>query len=211
VSGVVGTDVPAGPSEVLVVADRTARPARVAGELLAQAEHDPDAVPMLIVLDGDLIDEVEAELDRQLATLPTAGVARRALANGGMAVVADRGAALAACEAIGPEHLVLMVADPEEMAARLTNYGALFLGGDTPVALGDYGAGPNHVLPTGGTSRWAGGLSVLAFLRMRTWLRIEASAAAGKLVEDAVWLARAEALEGHARTAAGMAGYNAGD
>jgi phosphoribosyl-ATP pyrophosphohydrolase/phosphoribosyl-AMP cyclohydrolase/histidinol dehydrogenase len=203
VSGMVGTDVPAGPSEVLVVADRTARPARVAAELLAQAEHDPDAVPMLIVLDGGLIDEVEAELDRQLATLPTAGVARRALANGGVAVVADRAAAIAACEAIGPEHLALMVADSEEMAARLTNYGALFLGGDTPVALGDYGAGPNHVLPTGGTSRWAGGLSVLAFLRIRTWLGIDDRAAAGELVADTAWLARAEGLEGHGRALTG--------
>jgi phosphoribosyl-ATP pyrophosphohydrolase/phosphoribosyl-AMP cyclohydrolase/histidinol dehydrogenase len=104
----------------------------------------------------------------------------------------------AACEAIGSEHVALMVAEPDEMAARLTNYGALFLG-DTPVALGDYGAGPNHVLPTGGTSRWAGGLSVLAFLRMRTWLRVDAPAAAGELAEDTAWLARAEGLEGHAR------------
>jgi phosphoribosyl-ATP pyrophosphohydrolase/phosphoribosyl-AMP cyclohydrolase/histidinol dehydrogenase len=204
VSGVVGTDVPAGPSEVLVVADRTARPARVAAELLAQAEHDPDAVPMLIVLDGDLIAQVEAELHRQLATLPTAGVARRALANGGVAAVGDRGGAIVACEGIGPEHLALMVADPEEMAAR--NYGALFLGGDTPVALGDYGAGPNHVLPTGGTSRWAGGLSVLAFLRIRTWLGIDDPSAAGELVRDTAWLARAEGLEGHGRTADGIMG-----
>jgi phosphoribosyl-ATP pyrophosphohydrolase/phosphoribosyl-AMP cyclohydrolase/histidinol dehydrogenase len=205
VNGVVGTDVPAGPSEVLVVADRTARPARVAGELLAQAEHDPDAVPMLIVLDGGLVDLVEAELRRQLATLPTAGVARRALANGGVAAVADREAAIAACEGVGPEHLELLVAHPDEIAAGLTNYGALFLG-ETPVALGDYGAGPNHVLPTGGASRWAGGLSVLSFLRMRAWLRVDDPASARELVADTVLMARAEGLEGHGRAAEGVAG-----
>ena len=109
--------------------------------------------------------------------------------------------AVAACDAIAPEHLHLALRDADAVTPRLAHYGALFVGTGSAEVLGDYGAGPNHVLPTGGTARSSGGLSVYTFLRVRTWLRITDSAAARPLVEDAVWLARAEGLEGHARAA----------
>jgi phosphoribosyl-ATP pyrophosphohydrolase/phosphoribosyl-AMP cyclohydrolase/histidinol dehydrogenase len=200
VTGVAGTDLPAGASELLVLADRTADPELVAADLLAQAEHDPEAVPVLVSLDPAVAERVEVELGRQLASLPTADVARRALANGGVLLVGDLRAGVEACDAIAPEHLALMVADPDAVAPRLSHYGALFLGDGASVVLGDYGAGPNHVLPTGGSARWAGGLSVFTFLRVRTWLRVD-SRGGRPLAADAAWFARAEGLEAHARAA----------
>lgn len=199
VAGVVGIDLLAGPSELVVFADRTADPGLVAADLLAQAEHDPDAVPVLVTLDPDLPTRVEQELSRQLVDLPTAAVARAALANGAVVAVESLEAGIAVCDAIGPEHLELQLADAEAVALRLAHYGALFIG--TGEVLGDYGAGPNHVLPTGGSARWAGGLSVLAFLRVRTWLRVDDQGAARGLAEDARWFGRAEGLEAHARAA----------
>jgi phosphoribosyl-ATP pyrophosphohydrolase/phosphoribosyl-AMP cyclohydrolase/histidinol dehydrogenase len=184
-----------------VIADGTADPCAVAAELLAQAEHDPDAVPLLISLDGDLPDRVEAELRRQLEGLPTAPVARQALANAGVMPVTSADEAAAASDAIAPEHVTLMVADADALASRLTSYGTLVMGARGSVVFGDYGAGPNHVLPTAGAARWAGGLSVLTFLRVRTWLRLDDGAGTGALAEDAAWLARQEGLEAHARAA----------
>ncbi len=201
VSGAVAIDLLAGPSELTIFADDTADPARVAADLLAQAEHDPDAVPVLVALDPALPDRVEAELARQLRDLPTAETARAALANGGVIVVASVDEGLAACDAIAPEHLQLDLRDATAVAPRLAHYGALFVGPGAAEVLGDYGAGPNHVLPTGGTARSTGGLSVYAFLRVRTWLRIDDRAGARQLIEDAVWLGRAEGLEAHARAA----------
>ena len=111
----------------------------------------------------------------------------------------EQGAAV--CDRIAPEHLELLVRDPEALAPRMRHYGGLFIGAGAAEVLGDYGAGPNHVLPTGGTARYTGGLSVLTFLRVRTWLRVDDPAAAREMVEDAVALARLEGLEGHARAA----------
>jgi phosphoribosyl-ATP pyrophosphohydrolase/phosphoribosyl-AMP cyclohydrolase/histidinol dehydrogenase len=199
VSGTVGVDLPAGPSEVLVLADRSADPGAVAAELLAQAEHDPDAVPLLMSLDGALVARVEGEILLQLENLPTATVARRALANGGVLLLEDPACAVAACDAIAPEHLTLMVDDPGALASRLSSYGTLILGARGSVVFGDYGAGPNHVLPTAGAARWAGGLSVFSFLRIRTWLRLDDDPAARPLAADAAWLARKEGLAAHAR------------
>ena len=108
---------------------------------------------------------------------------------------------IAACDAIAPEHLQLQLRDADAVAPRLAHYGALFVGAASAEVLGDYGAGPNHVLPTGGTARSSGGLSVYTFLRVRTWLRITDGVTARPLVEDAVWLGRAEGLEAHARAA----------
>jgi len=108
---------------------------------------------------------------------------------------------IVACDALAPEHLQLALRDADTVAPRLAHYGALFVGAGSTEVLGDYGAGPNHVLPTGGTARASGGLSVYTFLRVRTWLRITDYAAARPLVEDAVWLGRAEGLEAHARAA----------
>src|SRR6185436_5365187 len=176
-------------------------PVTIAADLLAQAEHDTDAMPVLVTLDEALMNRVEDELARQLEDLPTAGVARAALRNGGVVVVRSIDEAIVACDAIAPEHLEILVAQPESVASRIRHAGALFLGHGAAEVLGDYGAGPNHVLPTGGTARWTGGLSVYTFLRVRTWLRIDDRAAALPLIQDAIWLGRAEGLEAHARAA----------
>jgi len=201
VSGAVAIDMLAGPSELTIFADGSADPGTVAADLLAQAEHDPDAVPMLVTVDAALVERVERELACQLGDLPTADVARAALAHGGAVVVESTDDGIAACDAIAPEHLQLELRDADAVAPRLAHYGALFVGAGSAEVLGDYGAGPNHVLPTGGTARFSGGLSVYTFLRVRTWLRIADCAAARSVVEDAVWLGRAEGLEAHARAA----------
>jgi phosphoribosyl-ATP pyrophosphohydrolase/phosphoribosyl-AMP cyclohydrolase/histidinol dehydrogenase len=201
VAGAVAIDMLAGPSELTVFADDTADPSSVAADLLAQAEHDPDAVPVLVTLDPTLPDRVEQELTRQLGNLPSAAVARAALANGGVIVVTSVEDGVAACDAIAPEHLQLELHEAAAVAPRLAHYGALFVGAGAAEVLGDYGAGPNHVLPTGGTARSTGGLSVYTFLRVRTWLRIDDRAAALPLIQDAIWLGRAEGLEAHARAA----------
>jgi len=197
----VATDTIAGPSELVVFADATASPAAIAADLLAQAEHDPDAVPVLVTLDPRLADRVEAEIARQLGALPTAAVAREALANGGVVTVASMEEGIATCDALAPEHVELFLQCADVIAPRLAHFGALFIGGASAEVLGDYGAGPNHVLPTGGTARSRSGLSVYTFLRVRTWLRIDDGAAARPLVEDAAWFGRVEGLEGHARAA----------
>ncbi|KPK03982.1 MAG: hypothetical protein AMS20_09470 [Gemmatimonas sp. SG8_28] len=197
----VAIDMLAGPSELVVVADETAEPDLVAADLLAQAEHDPQAIPLLITTDRSFADAVDRALGEQLATLPTADIARVAVGNGGAIVVGSIDDASAACDALAPEHLELHVAEPEALQARLRHYGALFVGANAAEVLGDYGAGPNHVLPTGGTARSAGGLSVLTFLRSQTWLRIDDLSEARELVDDAAWLGRVEGLEGHARAA----------
>ena len=201
VAGAVAIDMLAGPSELVVFADSSADPATVAADLVAQAEHDPHAVPMLVTTDASLVERVERELARCLGDLPTARVARAALAHGGAIVVSSVDDGVAACDALAPEHLQLQLRDADAVAPRLAHYGALFVGAGAAEVLGDYGAGPNHVLPTGGTARSTGGLSVYTFLRVRTWLRIDDRAAAVPLIEDAIWLGRAEGLEGHARAA----------
>jgi phosphoribosyl-ATP pyrophosphohydrolase/phosphoribosyl-AMP cyclohydrolase/histidinol dehydrogenase len=201
VAGAVAIDMLAGPSELVVFADSSADPATVAADLLAQAEHDPHAVPVLVTTDATLVERVERELARCLGDLPTARVARAALAHGGAIVVSSVDDGVAACDALAPEHLHLELRDADAVAPRLAHYGALFIGAGSAEVLGDYGAGPNHVLPTGGTARFSGGLSVYTFLRVRTWLHIADPVAARPIVEDAIWLGRAEGLEAHARAA----------
>src|SRR3989475_337322 len=201
VAGAVAIDMLAGPSELTVFADDAADPGNVAADLLAQAEHDPEAIPVLVTLDPRLPDRVETELTRQIRDQPSAAIARAALANGGVIVVASLDEGIVACDAIAPEHLQLELRDAAAVAPRLGHYGALFVGAGAAEVLGDYGAGPNHVLPTGGTARSTGGLSVYTFLRVRTWLRIDDRAAPRPLLEDAVWFGRAEGLEAHARAA----------
>ncbi len=202
VAGAVGIDMLAGPSELLVLADEGADPATVAADLLAQAEHDVDALPILVTTHEPLIAAVERELEAQLAALPTAATAREAVARGFAVAVASIDEALAVIDRVAPEHLELDVRDAEALVGRVKNAGAIFVGPHAAEVLGDYGAGPNHVLPTGTTARYVGGLSVMTFLRMRTWLRIDRPAEARQIVEDAVALARIEGLEGHARSAA---------
>ena len=199
VFGDVGIDSIAGPSELVIVADESADPRLIAADLLAQAEHDPLAVPVLVSLCDWMVDNVNAELRSKLESLSTADVARQALKNGGAIVVRDVAEAAATCDELAPEHLHLQLSNASGVAPRFANYGALFIGADSAEVLGDYGTGPNHVLPTGRASRFSGGLSVFSFLRVRTWLQIENSAR--DLLEDTAWLARMEGLEAHARAA----------
>jgi histidinol dehydrogenase len=201
VAGTVGIDLLAGPSELVVFADANAAPALVAADLLAQAEHDPCALPVLVSLGTSLAAQVEIEIRRQLSDLPTADVARAALAHGGVITVDTIDDGVTACDAIAPEHLQLHLSDAPAIAPRLAHYGALFIGAAAGEVLADYGIGPNHVLPTSRTARWTGGLSVLTFLRVRTWVQITDAAAAREVIEDAAWFGRAEGLEAHARAA----------
>jgi len=200
VSGRVGIDMLAGPSELVVLADESAQPATVAADLLAQAEHDPDALAVLVTTSETLASGVEEELEKQLAALPTAETAGQSIRNS-FAVVCDTlEEACRVCDRMAPEHLEVMTRDPDVAAARLHHYGALFLGPGSAEVLGDYGAGPNHVLPTGSSARFSGGLSVFHFLRIRTWMRLS-DPTAERVLDDAIMLARMEGLEGHARSA----------
>ena len=203
VSGRVGIDMLAGPSECLVLADKTANPATIAADLLAQAEHDTDARPILVTTAPELVGLVNAELAKQLETLPTAQVARVAVDRAGFAMVAATMAeAIALVDKIAPEHLEVMTEDSKAISQQLLNYGGLFVGHQSADVMGDYGAGPNHVLPTGGTGRYTGGLSVFTFLAIRTFMELDASNLDLKMVaNDAVTVARVEGLEGHARAA----------
>ncbi len=200
VSGVVGIDLLAGPSELAVLSDEAGDPVLIAADLLAQAEHDPTALPVLITTCLDLVERVETELARQLSDLPTAGIARVALRNG-FAIVAPEDEALRCCEELAPEHLQLHGGRVECWEKALDRFGALFVNESVTEVLGDYGAGPNHTLPTGGTARFTGGLSVLSFLRRPTWLRLERGPELEVLTTDATRLARMEGLEAHARAA----------
>ncbi len=201
VSGSVGIDMLAGPSELAIIADDSAEAEIIAADLLAQAEHDTEAMPILVTPSAALVDRVEEALANQLESLPTADIARRALANGFAALVADLDEAAAVSDRIAPEHLELLVEDAPGLAIRIRSAGALFLGESAAEVLGDYGAGPNHTLPTGAAARFCAGLSVFDFLRVRTWLRIDDSNAACPLIEDAAAFARIEGLEAHARSA----------
>jgi phosphoribosyl-ATP pyrophosphohydrolase/phosphoribosyl-AMP cyclohydrolase/histidinol dehydrogenase len=198
VAGHVAIDMLAGPSELVVVADASADPGTVAADLLAQAEHDPDAFTALVTTEPDLIIAVERDIERQLITLPTAAIARAALARGLAVVCRDLDEVVAVCDRLAPEHLQLSVRYPETLAARCRNAGACFLGERSAEVFGDYGIGGNHVLPTGRGARFTGGLSVLTFVRVRSWLRVDAAAVA---VADVAAMARIEGLEAHARAA----------
>jgi phosphoribosyl-ATP pyrophosphohydrolase/phosphoribosyl-AMP cyclohydrolase/histidinol dehydrogenase len=196
--GEIGIDGLAGPSEILVIADETADPELVGADLLAQAEHDDDAVPMLITTSVSLADEVDQAIGRQLEDLPTSATASRALENGFCLIVESLEEAVSMSDRIAPEHLALHVDEPTPLVDRLDSYGSLFVGSGTAEAFADYGVGPNHVLPTGGGARYQSGLSVLTFLRSPTWAALDD---AEPLVDDTMMLARLEGLEAHARAA----------
>ena len=201
VAGLVRIDGLAGPSELTVLADESANAARVAADLIAQAEHDPDAYPALITTHADLVIAVRDELDRQLEALGTAEVARQSLEQGHAIVVDSLAEGAALCEVMAPEHLELIVKDPEAVASRLSCYGTLFIGDGAAEVFGDYGAGPNHTLPTGGMARAFSGLSVATFLKFPTFLRSDEPSLDRQLVEDSIALAELEGLEGHAAAA----------
>jgi len=197
VFGRVGIDLPAGPSEIAILADASARPEWVAADLLAQAEHDPLAVPLLVTTSRRLALAVAAWLRRQLPALTTAGTARRSLEANGMILLAPSlERAVAFLNRLAPEHLELQVAEPERWAARCRAFGSLFVGPLAAEALGDYSSGLNHVLPTAGAARFSGGLSVRDFLRFATTLRIDRGGLR-RIAPTARTLAQAEGLAGH--------------
>ena len=201
VAGHVGIDMLAGPSELVVLADGSADPATVAADLLAQAEHDPDALPVLVATDEGLVDRVESELALQLAELPTRATAEPALGNGFAVLAETLDDAIEICDRLAPEHLQVLAVDADEIWPRLDHWGGLFVGDASAEVFGDYGVGPNHTLPTGGVARFKGGLSVFDFLRIRTWLRLDEGPEVVAVARDAATLARLEGLEGHARAA----------
>jgi len=201
VFGDVGIDMVAGPSEVVVVADRAAEPAWIAADLLAQAEHDPMARALLITDAPELLPRVEAALASQLERLPRRGIAGEALAaNGAFILVADLEAAIDVVNRLAPEHLELMVAVPAALLPRVRHAGAIFLGAHTPEVVGDYVAGPNHVLPTAGTARFSSPLGVYDFQK-RSSIIFCSPQGASELGKTASVLARGESLSAHARSA----------
>ncbi|EMI46004.1 histidinol dehydrogenase [Rhodopirellula sp. SWK7] len=199
VFGTVDIDSFAGPSEVIVIADSTASPAYVAADLLAQAEHSPGSA-ILITWDESLIDSVRGELQTQLAKLERSDLTRDALADfGALILVRDSEQACELTDSFAPEHLHIETADPDSQIARIRNSGAAFLGHHTPVALGDYAAGPSHVLPTGGTCKWAAGLSVNSFLRSGS-VTMFSEEATKEIADDVIRIAEKEGLTAHARS-----------
>jgi histidinol dehydrogenase len=202
VFGHVGIDSIAGPSEVVILADRGNDPARIAMDLLAQAEHDEAAQAILITDDAGFADAVAAAVEAVLPTLPRAAIAGASWqAHGAIILVPDWERAAELVNRLAPEHLEIMLPDPEPVFARVRHAGAAFLGDCCPEALGDYVAGPNHVLPTGRTARFASGLSVFDFLKRTTFIAADA-AALQRVGPAAVTLAEAEGLQAHARSVA---------
>jgi histidinol dehydrogenase len=198
VFGRVGIDMIAGPSEILVVADRRNDPQWIAADLLSQAEHDSAAQAILITDDAAFGVEVEAAVEGHLARLPRAEIARASWqAHGAIILVADWEEATVLIDRIAPEHLELAVDEADVLAERVHHAGAIFLGRHTPEAIGDYIAGPNHVLPTARSARFASGLSVLDFLKRSSLVRCDAASLAA-LAPAAIRLAEAEGLEAHA-------------
>ena len=202
VFGRVGIDNIAGPSEVVILADASADPRRIAIDLLAQAEHDEAAQSILITDDARFADAVAAAVLAEIPTLPRAAIAGASWdAHGAIILVRDWDEAIALVDRLAPEHLQIVLPDPEAIFARVKHAGAAFLGAYCPEAVGDYVGGPNHVLPTGRTARFASGLSVFDFLKRTTWISAD-SAALDRVGPAAVALAEAEGLQAHARSIA---------
>jgi histidinol dehydrogenase len=200
VFGKVGIDMIAGPSEVLVIADRTGNAGWIAADLLAQAEHDVNAQSILITDHAALADDVEGAVQSQLSTLPRAEIARASWNEFGAIILVknlDEAAGLA--NAIAAEHLEIMTSDPEALAARIRNAGAIFLGPHTPEAIGDYVGGSNHVLPTARSARFSSGLGVLDFMKRTSILKCGPDQLRA-LGPAAMTLGKAEGLDAHARS-----------
>jgi histidinol dehydrogenase len=202
VFGRVGIDAIAGPSEVVVLADAANDPRLVAVDLLAQAEHDEAAQAILITDDNEFADRVAAAVFFELATLPRSAIAGASIeAHGAIIVVRSWHEAIDLVNRLAPEHLQLMVGEPGPIFARIRHAGAVFFGAYCPEAVGDYVAGPNHVLPTGRTARFASGLSVFDFLKRTTWVAADPASLA-RVGPAAIALAEAEGLHAHARSIA---------
>ena len=197
VFGRVGIDMIAGPSEVLVIAEGDQNPEWLALDLLAQAEHDADAQSILISPDRALAEQVVAEVERLLPTLPRAAIAAASWRDYGTVIITrDLDEAAALSDRIAPEHLELCVEDPEALSNKVRHAGAIFLGGYTPEAVGDYVSGPNHVLPTARSARFSSGLSALDFLKRTTIAQLSPGALAA-IGPAAVRLAASEGLDAH--------------
>jgi histidinol dehydrogenase len=200
VFGKVGIDMIAGPSEVLVIADRTGNAGWIAADLLAQAEHDVNAQSILITDDAALAAEVERAVEAQLATLPRADIARASWNDfGAVILVRSIGESVSLANAIAAEHLEIMTEDPESVAAQIRNAGAIFLGPHTPEAIGDYVGGSNHVLPTARSARFSSGLGVLDFMKRTSILKCGPDQLRA-LGPAAMTLGKAEGLDAHARS-----------
>jgi histidinol dehydrogenase len=200
VFGVVGIDSIAGPSEVVIVADDNGRASYIASDLLAQAEHSEDASAILLTTSDALAREVVRELAIQIGKLPRAEVIKKSLARyGAIIVVDDTDEACAIVNDLAPEHLEIMASDEEEIALRIRHAGAIFFGSQTPEAVGDYLAGPNHVLPTGGAARFSSGLGVNDFLKHTNTMKFSA-AELKRTAPMIAALAHAEGLDAHARS-----------
>ncbi len=200
VFGKVGIDMIAGPSEVLVIADRSANAAWIAADLLAQAEHDANAQSILITDDAVLASDVTRAVETQLSTLPRAAIARASWQDFGAIIMVrtiDESVALA--DALAAEHLEIMTADPDTLAAKIRNAGAIFLGPHTPEAIGDYVGGSNHVLPTARSARFSSGLGVLDFMKRTSVLKCGPDQLRA-LGPAAMTLGKAEGLDAHARS-----------
>ncbi|NEQ49497.1 MAG: histidinol dehydrogenase [Leptolyngbya sp. SIO3F4] len=197
VYGTVGIDSLAGPSEVLIIADHTANPVHVAADLLAQAEHDPLAAAILLTTESTLAEKVVAEVDRQLVGHPRQIQTEKAIAHYGIAVVVDSlEEAVQLSNQFAPEHLELEIEDPWSLLEQITQAGAIFLGHDTPEAVGDYLAGPNHTLPTSGAARYASPLSTETFMKHSSLIQYSKSAL-GNVAEAIDALTSAEGLPSH--------------
>jgi histidinol dehydrogenase len=200
VFGKVGIDMIAGPSEVLVIADRSANAAWIAADLLAQAEHDANAQSILITDDAALATDVARAVETQLSTLPRAAIARASWQDfGGLIKVRTIGESVALADALAAEHLEILTADPEALAAKIRNAGAIFLGPHTPEAIGDYVGGSNHVLPTARSARFSSGLGVLDFMKRTSMLKCGPDQLRA-LGPAAMTLGKAEGLDAHSRS-----------
>lgn len=197
--GQVGIDSIYGPTETLVISDETADPTLVASDLLAQAEHDILATPVLLVTSGNQARKVLTAIDEQLPLLERADIARQAMLRGGAIIVKDIDRAIELANRFAPEHLCLLIDDPNSVLEKVKNAGGVFVGETSPEVLGDYTAGPSHVMPTGGSARWASPLSILDFLRVMSLVALETEDLL-RLGPDAAILARAEGLTAHARS-----------
>jgi histidinol dehydrogenase len=210
VVGQVGIDMVAGPTEVVIIADRTARPERVAADMIAQAEHDEDASSWCVTTDPDLAEALPASLEAALARAPRAAIAGISLERNGLIVLA--GSMRDAIEVVNrraPEHVQVSAEGAERVASSIRNAGAIFLGDDTPEPVGDYLAGPSHVLPTGGTARYASPLGVYDFIKRTSVIRY-APARLAREAEAIIALAEAEGLYGHAEAVRMRVGGGAG-
>jgi histidinol dehydrogenase len=201
VFGDVGIDGLYGPTETLVIADATADPEFTASDLIAQAEHDTVAMPILVALSDEIVDKTESEIERQLENLPRSSIARAAFDNRGVAVVVDNTTeAIEVANAAAPEHLCILTEDAERLVDKVTSAGGLFVGEWSAEVMADYVAGPSHVMPTAGTARFSSALSVRNFVRVTPVLTFDDETFL-ELSKDAELLAELEGLHGHAAAA----------